>query len=368
MPRFRRCLIAAAIVASLGVLVAEAAVDEPARPPSSTPAPETAAPSAEAGAVASPSIAESPAQAAAEPAAVPPGGVRYGKPRQLAMLANQEICESSGLAVSRLRPDVFWTHNDSGGGPRLYAFGRGGEHLATCTVKGAAAHDWEDMASFRRGDTSFLLIADIGDNLWSRKRCSLYVIEEPPVGTAEKPVTATARVHRQIDFVYAEGPRDCEAVAVDPAAGRVYLVTKEGLRCKVYELDVPELAGPQAAGDSPSDGDPPPAPGPQPPPVRTARLIGQVQSSPMVAMDMSPDGRRALLLTYADAWEVVRGEKETWRDAFARPPRKVVMPQRNQGESVCYGADGRTLYLTSEFAPTPLLEVPAEPDAKDPAP
>ncbi len=44
------------------------------------------------------------------------------------------------------------------------------------------------------------------------------------------------------------------------------------------------------------------------------------------------------------------------------------MPQRNQGESVCYGADGRTLYLTSEFAPTPLLEVPAEPDAKDPAP
>jgi hypothetical protein len=34
------------------------------------------------------------------------------------------------------------------------------------------------------------------------------------------------------------------------------------------------------------------------------------------------------------------------------------MPQRRQGETVCYGPDGKTLYLTSEFAPTPLFEVP----------
>ena len=38
---------------------------------------------------------------------------------------------------------------------------------------------------------------------------------------------------------------------------------------------------------------------------------------------------------------------------------------RNQGESICYGRDGKTLYLTSEFAPTPLLEVPvAEPEGQ----
>ena len=31
-----------------------------------------------------------------------------------------ELRESSGLGISRTRPGVFWTHNDSGDRPRLY--------------------------------------------------------------------------------------------------------------------------------------------------------------------------------------------------------------------------------------------------------
>lgn len=43
-------------------------------------------------------------------------------------------------------------------------------------------------------------------------------------------------------------------------------------------------------------------------------------------------------------------------------PRVIKMPARAQGESVCYGADGLTIYLPSEKIPTPLLEVtPANP-------
>jgi hypothetical protein len=81
-------------------------------------------------------------------------------------------------------------------------------------------------------------------------------------------------------------------------------------------------------------------------------------------MDISPDGLRAIVLTYGDAFEFVRGPKETWEQGFARPPRRVQMPQRVQGESICYGPDGKTLYLTSECknknsaSPSPLLEVP----------
>ena len=44
-------------------------------------------------------------------------------------------------------------------------------------------------------------------------------------------------------------------------------------------------------------------------------------------------------------------------DAFAKPPRKIVMPERIQGEAICYGRDGKRLYLTSEKQPTPLFEV-----------
>jgi hypothetical protein len=75
-------------------------------------------------------------------------------------------------------------------------------------------------------------------------------------------------------------------------------------------------------------------------------------------MDISPDGRRAVVLTYGSAYEYTRLGKESWGDAFARKGRELKMPTRRQGESICYGPDGKTLYLTSEKLPTPLLEVP----------
>jgi hypothetical protein len=79
------------------------------------------------------------------------------------------------------------------------------------------------------------------------------------------------------------------------------------------------------------------------------------------AMDVSPDGHRAVVLTYGDAYEYVRGRGKTWAEAFARPGNKIAMPLRRQGESICYGRDGHTLYLTSEKRPTPLFEVPVRP-------
>ena len=39
---------------------------------------------------------------------------------------------------------------------------------------------------------------------------------------------------------------------------------------------------------------------------------------------------------------------------------EIVLPVRVQGEAICYGQDGKTLYLTSEKRPTPLWEVPVK--------
>src|SRR5262245_20994043 len=46
----------------------------------------------------------------------------YGSPVHLANLENQSVKESSGIAASRLNAGVFWTHNDSGDDPFIYAF------------------------------------------------------------------------------------------------------------------------------------------------------------------------------------------------------------------------------------------------------
>ena len=96
----------------------------------------------------------------------------YGTPAQIAELEDGAIDESSGVVASRRNPDLFWTHNDSGDGPFLYAFDLNGGKRGTWHVTGAKAFDWEDIAA---GPGSTLDIADIGDNDAARATASCTV-------------------------------------------------------------------------------------------------------------------------------------------------------------------------------------------------
>ncbi|MBM4037411.1 MAG: hypothetical protein FJ290_02760 [Planctomycetes bacterium] len=266
----------------------------------------------------------------------PPAPIQYAQGRQVCTLANQEVDESSGIAPSRLAPGVFWTHNDSGDHPRLYAFNAQGHDLAAFDIQGAAARDWEDMASFTRGGKAFLLVADVGDNAEEREQCTLYLIPEPRLDPAKRGVRGKLRAEA-LDFRYEDGAHNCEAVAVDPTSKTIILVTKAlAGRCRAYALHDPKPA------DEPL----------------VAKAIAPLKLPIVTAMDISPDGLRAIVLTYGNAFEYTRRPDEKWAEAFAREPRTLVMPPRRQGEAVCYGPDGRTLHLTSEGAPCPLFEVP----------
>lgn len=277
------------------------------------------------------------AEASASAATPTARRILYGKPRIVSTLANEKIDESSGLAASRATPGVFWTHNDSGDAPRLFAFDMKGRDLGTYSVRGARNRDWEDLASFSLGGKHYLLICDTGDNDRRRPFVTLYVAAEPMVDPAKRGVRGTIAVVQAIHFTYDDGPQDCEAVAVDATTRTIYLVSKRVKRT-VYALPIPAKTVSSKL---------------------TAKSVAELPIGQVVAMDISPDGLRAVVLTYGNALEFTRSPKGTWRAAFARPGRKLAMPGRRQGESICYGPDGRTLHLTSEKLPTPLLEVPA---------
>src|ERR1044072_2048451 len=66
------------------------------------------------------------------------------QPPQLATLEDQKVRESSGLVASRRSPGLFWTHNDSGDGPFVYAFDRAGRSRGTWRVEGGEAAEWEE--------------------------------------------------------------------------------------------------------------------------------------------------------------------------------------------------------------------------------
>lgn len=265
--------------------------------------------------------------------------LRYGPARQLATLANPSIDGSSGLASSRRQPGLFWTHNDSGHDAHLYLTDKKGRDLGFCVVDNARNFDWEDLASFSWQGKSYLLVADTGNNGLNAAVHMLLLIEEPAADPQRGVLARRAPVLETLNFSFEDDFRDCEAMAVDPADRSVLLVSKErGLGGHVYQLAWPSRIDPRKA--------------------YVARRIAALKLPPATALDVSADGRRAILGTYESAYEFRRREKETWAEAFARPPREIPMPRRAQGESICYGTDGKTLYVTSERLPTPLWEVP----------
>lgn len=276
----------------------------------------------------------------------PPGGVpffRYGPGRLLANLSNPAIDESSGIACSRRRPNVFWTHNDSGDAARLYAFDLHGRDLGSCLITGVEAFDWEDMASVQLDGKSWLLIGDTGNNGRHAAVQMIHVVEEPDVDPQRGVAVERVPVHQTLHYSYADGLYDCEALGVDPTTRTILLVTKEQrFAAYVYALPWPrELP-------------------PGPPRAQVVKRIATLDLPLVTGMDITPDGRHAVVLTYGDAFEFTRSPGEEWAQALARRPRRIDLPPRRQGEGVCYGPDGKTLYLTSEKKPTPLWEVRVE--------
>ena len=136
-------------------------------------------------------------------------------------LEDPRIYESSGLALSRRHPAVLWTHNDSGDEPRLYAVGSEGRTLATLTLAGVEARDWEALAAGRdaRGRPA-LFVGDIGDNQGVWPDVSVYRVAEP---AQLRDATVPAVRYR---LRYADGSHNAEALLVDPRSNRLYVATK----------------------------------------------------------------------------------------------------------------------------------------------
>lgn len=235
-----------------------------------------------------------------------------------------EVRESSGLAESRRRPGVFWTHNDSGGEAVLFAIDAGGRLLGTVAVTGARARDWEDIAAGPCPAGACLYIADTGDNEAKRRDVELYRVPEPDPGAA-----ATAPAER-MTLRYPAGPRDAEAMFVLPD-GSIYLVTK-GRRNPVELFRVP---GPFRAGAT----------------VTLQRVSSLSSAQPgrinqVTGAAATPDGTRVAVRTYTGLYLFRTGDLLAGNEPAA--DRVDLTPLGEpQGEAVEIRDDG-SVFLTSE--------------------
>ena len=266
--------------------------------------------------------------------------------------ANRDLDELSGLAVSHADPTVLWGHNDSGHGPVLYRLGLGGEDLGAVTIPGAGSVDWEDIAAFDDPSGPALLVGDVGDNSAVRATSSLYAVSDPGRGEG-------ARLLWQLTFRYPDGPRDCEAVAVDPLDRSIVLVTKRDRPPRIYRLPLPDRT---------------------PPGAQVARFEGELLHLPRAtvsqrlasplssrywyeptALDISRDGLTAVVLTPKQAFRYRRAKGEPWAEVLARPGEPIDLPAFPQTEAAALSPDSRSLYIGSEGRPAALAHVALPP-------
>ncbi|MEP6920777.1 MAG: hypothetical protein ABI967_06610 [bacterium] len=267
---------------------------------------------------------------------------------KLANLNDSAINESSGVVASRSTPGLYWTHNDSGDGPFIYAFDVRGARRGVWRVAGASATDWEDIAAGPgpRRNVPYLYIGDIGDNEARRKEITVYRIQEPRITAADaassksKPrVTEAAETFR---LRYPDGSHDAEALLVHPVTGAIYLITKVPFaNAAIYEA-----AAPLSTSGS-----------------NTLKRIGDLSVPSLLGGiitggDISPDGRRVALCDYLQGYEIVLGDQRAdFNTIWKRPSKAFDLGQRRQGEAIGYRLDGRALLATSEGVPTPLIQV-----------
>jgi hypothetical protein len=272
----------------------------------------------------------------------------YGPPTTITNLKNRGITESSGLASSRSNPGIYWTHNDSGDEPFVYAFDATGESRGVFRVTGAQARDWEDMAvgpGPGRGQF-YLYLGDIGDNDKERSEIVVYRVPEPKVTAADKdssrrwPQSIVAA--EAIRLRYPDGKFDAETLLVHPTSGALYIVTKVMLKnATVYEAPAPLIPGRAITMKRIGD-------------IKVPSIIGGA----LTGGSISPDGRRVALCDYLQGYEAVlpasiKNFNEIWKQTMT--PFKL--GQREQGEAITYRADGKALLATSEGKLPPLIQV-----------
>ena len=281
-------------------------------------------------------------------------GARWSEPEAMGLVTEAAIDEISGLAAARRHPGFYWAHNDSGNTAELHLVDERGRLQASVATPGAPNLDWEDIASFHLDGRDYLMVADTGDNGGIRRALSLHVFEEPEDLSRPATLAWTQR------FRWPDGPRDCEAVAVDAVRGEVLLISKKRVPAELFrvrlgagdEEQVAELIGTLPGIEQPDASD-----------LSRSPIYGRYRAQ-ITAADLSPNGRVLAVLNYRAIHFVVRGPDGDWAPGLAGKLPHLTLPWMPQAEAIAFSVDGRSLTVASEQLPSPVIRFRIEPKAK----
>lgn len=274
----------------------------------------------------------------------------FGK--SLALINDENLEESSGLAESFANPNLLWTHNDSGDKARIFLIDYEGKVKATVWLDSAKNRDWEDIAigPGPEAGKNYLYIADIGDNESEFPYKYIYRIEEPLIDVSKTKDTTIQKVD-VIKFQYPDGLRDAESLMIDPLSRDLFVISKRELRANVYRLPYPQItAGEMNAELSIQNLELDPSE------IDTVRLNGEVLIRgyhpkyfyQIVAASISNDGTEVLVKSYSTVYYWKRESNETIPALLKRPPTVLPYIPEPQGEAITFSASGDGYFTINE--------------------
>jgi hypothetical protein len=245
--------------------------------------------------------------------------------------------EVSGIAASRLMPDRWWVHNDSGDRARVFQVDDALNITAEVQLNGVFALDFEDIAFDASGA---LWVADTGDNLKFRPSVQLYGFTEP---------TASGAVDvRKVEVTYPDKPHDVETLLIDPRTGDGFLVDK-----RIREGRVPVFLVPAAV-------------------LATGGAVTVTQVASLdvsdggnigpTGGDISIDGSKIVIKTLDVAYLWQRGRNQTIAEMFAEQPMAPCrVPNPGDTEAIGFDRDGRKLVSLAEGLDTRMRTFTTQP-------
>jgi hypothetical protein len=295
-------------------------------------------------------------------------GAAPARTRLIRVQARPELTENSAAAMSFSQPGVFFTINDSGNDPLLFALDTAGMDRGVWRVQGATNVDWEAASVGPCGGSRAIIpgvampaecvyIGDTGDNAEKRTSRVIYRVPEPK---AERPGFTGDVVAEALHYRYPDGAHDVEAMYVPPN-GYIYLITKRARRDAAGRLR-PALVfvlPPDSWG--------------KPGPV-VAQLVDSLPIVPGSAplryvtdAALAPDARALAVRTYAQVYTFA-ADPATGRVRGAIPPAvcNIVALDVWPGEGITWFGRDNKLLLTSEGRGSPIQVVDCPMPRRDP--
>jgi len=248
------------------------------------------------------------------------------------------ITEDSGLAVSRKYPDRLYHVNDSGDSGRFFITDFSGRNLRIVNINAFEPKDAEDLALGPCGlSNDCVFVGDIGDNDRVRKTIELAMVEE----LKDFPAYVDARY--RVRLRYPDGPHDAESLAVHPD-GTIFILTKGGMP-ELFRLRKDQWLNSKGA-------------------IQTLELVARIDFEKLggpaaaldgrmpTAMDISADGKRVLVLTYRNVFELLFDLSQplppvgTWKAGVNY--RRIDIEVLNQEEGIAFTPDGRSFIYDTE--------------------